>query len=220
MRILLYGFPKVGKTTSLRYLDKDVYVLDTENGARLLKAIRKDFKVFAVTEFRDITLFLNKYKDLPWLVVDTIDGLVRFIQLQVSQEFGVESISLVEWGKGYGVVKDRVLYILTRLSQISKNIIFVGHADNISTSDASTQIAPTAGHLIGKSINQNITAELYSLTDAIAYVEPGTVVVEPRQRLISGARYTSIVGSFSVEEFYKKLIELVGKTDQVQYDSI
>ena len=89
--LLLYGPPKVGKTTMLSQLD-DCLILDTENGT-----------------------------------ADTIDKIVEWAEKSVCEEHNVVSLVDLAFGKGYGLMREKVMNTIRTLKKQCDHLIIIGH---------------------------------------------------------------------------------------------
>ena len=104
--VLLYGAPKVGKTTVLTQLE-DCLVIDTEHGADML-----DGYVYNVNSREELIDFYkaaeegHKYK---YFALDTIDKIVEWTEKAVCKEHGVDDLSALPFGKGWFEVRTKVL---------------------------------------------------------------------------------------------------------------
>lgn len=131
--ILLYGPPKIGKTTLASQFE-DCIFLATEPGLNALEAYQ-----VAIDSWQT---FIDVCKELaagghPFktIVVDTVDNLFKFCSEAVLRKAGVQHESDLEWGKGWTLVKDEFLRIINRLALLPYGLILISHAEftNIKT---------------------------------------------------------------------------------------
>ncbi len=131
--ILLYGAPKIGKTTLASQFD-DCIFLATEPGLNALEAYQVPIDSWQT--------FIDVCKELAagghgfrTIVVDTVDILFKLCSEAVLRKAGVQHESDLEWGKGWSLVKDEFLRILNRLALLPYGLILISHAElaNIKT---------------------------------------------------------------------------------------
>ena len=91
--LLLYGAPKVGKTTALSKLT-DCLVIDTEAGSHMLEGYFHN-----VNSKEDLLEFYKEASDgheYKVFALDTIDKIVEWTAKDVCQEMGVDDIAVVD----------------------------------------------------------------------------------------------------------------------------
>ena len=160
--LLLYGAPKVGKTTVLSKL-ADCLVIDTEQGSHMLEGY-----FHGVNSKEDLLQF---YKDASekhtykYFALDTIDKIVEWTVKDVKRECCVDDIADLPYGKGFGMVRDRTMNNIKKLLTLCPNVIIVGHRKTATAVDNSTAVEPESLDLSGKLKNQ-----LMALCDAVGYM--------------------------------------------------
>ena len=105
--LLLYGAPKVGKTTMLSQLD-DCLIIDTEKGARMVEGYIQE--VNSRDELIETLIDIKDSKDVSYkyIAIDTIDKVAEWAERRVCEEESVRSIADLAFGKGYGLVREKV----------------------------------------------------------------------------------------------------------------
>ena len=201
--LLLYGAPKVGKTTMLSKLD-DCLVIDTEQGGNMLDGY------FETIDTKDELLQFyasaaegHEYK---YFALDTIDKLVNWIERDVCREFDIESINDLPFGKGFGLVRERVMNNIKKLRSLCDHLIIIGHRKTASPIDNSTAIEPESLDLSGKLKNM-----VMAQADAIGYMfrEEDNLMVsfQAGKALEAGSRCDHLRGKvipFDWTKIYKK----------------
>lgn len=130
-RILIYGTPKVGKSTFGSLAPNPIFI-QCEDG---LAAINADSYPLA-TSFAEVLKYIgelateqHQYKTL---VVDSTDWLERLIHAQVAKENNVKSIDQIGYGKGFGMAIDLWKQYLDGLNYLRDErdmmIIQIAHA--------------------------------------------------------------------------------------------
>ena len=108
--LLIYGPPKVGKTTMLSKLD-DCLIIDTEKGTRMIEGYIQE-----VNSRQELIKTLKDAIDgheFKYVAIDTIDKVVAWAEQQVCSDHDVESIADLSFGKGYGLTRDKVMNTIT-----------------------------------------------------------------------------------------------------------
>tara|TARA_R110002012_G_scaffold304883_2_gene508693 strand:+ start:2462 stop:3130 length:669 start_codon:yes stop_codon:yes gene_type:complete len=160
--LLLYGAPKVGKTTMLSQLN-DCLVIDTESGSHMLEGY-----FHSVNSKEDLLSFYKDASDghdYQIFALDTIDKLVEWTGKDVCKEMGVDDIADLPYGKGFGMVRERVMNNIKKLQSLCPKTIIIGHRKTATAIDNSTAVEPESLDLSGKLKNQ-----LMAQSDAIGYM--------------------------------------------------
>ena len=158
---LLYGAPKVGKSTMLSQL-QDCLIIDTEQGANMLDAY-----VYNVDTREELLAFYkeaaeHKYK---YFALDTVDKLVEWIEQSILKEYEIESINDLPYGKGFGLVRTKVINHLKKLASLVDHLIVIGHRKTATAIDNSNAVEPESLDISGKLKNM-----IMAQCDAIGYV--------------------------------------------------
>ena len=161
--LLLYGAPKVGKTTALSQLD-DCLILDTEGGANMIEGYVESFKnrevlIKVLKEAQDG----HEYK---YVAIDTIDKIATWAETAVCVEENVSAVQDLAFGKGFGMVREKVLNTVKILKEIFPHVIIIGHRKWArAVVDSKAIVEPESLDLTGKLKNM-----LMADCDAIGYV--------------------------------------------------
>jgi hypothetical protein len=142
-KMIIYSPPKTGKTKSLSNLP-DGFILDLESGTRSVTGQILDVKQEIID--RDITDAGERAK-APWqiisefyselvsmgnkipfkhLVIDTVDELETAARYIIWSEQGEDPLNM-DFGKGYGLIRDRIMKLLNLFVGLGLNVILVGH---------------------------------------------------------------------------------------------
>ena len=163
--LLLYGAPKVGKTTMLSQLD-DCLIVDTEKGSRMLEGYIAE--VNTRDELIDTLIELKDSKDVKYkyIALDTIDKITEWAERRVCEEENVRAIGDLAFGKGYGMVREKVVQTVEAFKNVTEHLIIIGHRKvAYAVTDGSTIVIPESLDLTGKLKNV-----IMSGADAIGYV--------------------------------------------------
>ena len=104
--MLLYGAPKVGKTTVLSQLE-DCLIIDTEQGAGMVEGYIQE-----VNNREELIAILKEAKEgheYKYVAIDTIDKIADWADKSVCQEEGVSAVQDLAFGKGFAMSRDKVL---------------------------------------------------------------------------------------------------------------
>ena len=160
--LLLYGPPKVGKTTMLSQLG-DCLVIDTEKGSHMLEGY-----FHGVDNKEELMEFYKEASDnheYRIFALDTIDKVVEWTTKEVVAECQVDDIADLPYGKGYGMVRERTMNNIRKLQSLCPQTIIVGHRKTAAAVDNSTAVDPETLDLSGKLRNQ-----IMAQSDAIGYM--------------------------------------------------
>ena len=122
--LLLYGAPKVGKTTALSQLN-DCLIIDTEDGANMVEGY-----IETVKNREELIELLKQAKeghDYKYVAIDTIDKIALWAEKTVCQEESVVNIADLPFGKGFGMMREKVLNTVNILKEIFPHVIIIGH---------------------------------------------------------------------------------------------
>ena len=191
--LLLYGAPKVGKTTALSQLN-DCLIIDTEGGANMV-----DGYIETVNNRDDFIALLQQAKeghDYTYVALDTVDKVADWAEKAVCQEESVTAVADLAFGKGFGMVREKVLNTIQVLKEIFPHVIIIGHRKWAkSIVDGKALVEPESLDLTGKLKNM-----LMADCDAIGYVyrddEKGKLMVsfKPNDSLEAGSRSPHLRG--------------------------
>ncbi len=191
--LLLYGAPKVGKTTALSQLN-DCLIIDTEGGANMV-----DGYIETVNNRDDFIALLQEAKeghDYTYVALDTVDKVADWAEKAVCLEEGVTAVADLAFGKGFGMVREKVLNTIQVLKEIFPHVIIIGHRKWAkSIVDGKALVEPESLDLTGKLKNM-----LMADCDAIGYVyrddEKGKLMVsfKPNDSLEAGSRSPHLRG--------------------------
>tara|TARA_R100001129_G_C5290787_1_gene239624 strand:- start:543 stop:1214 length:672 start_codon:yes stop_codon:yes gene_type:complete len=161
--LLLYGAPKVGKTTALSQLE-DCLIIDTEGGANMIEGY-----VESVNNREELIKVLKEAQDgheYKYVAIDTIDKIATWAENAVCAEENVSAVQDLAFGKGFGMVREKVLNTVKILKEIFPHVIIIGHRKWArAIVDSKAIVEPESLDLTGKLKNM-----LMADCDAIGYV--------------------------------------------------
>ena len=190
---MLYGAPKVGKTTALSQLD-NCLIIDTEGGANMIEGY-----IESVNNREELIKVLQEAQDghdYNYVAIDTIDKIATWAENAVCAEENVSAVQDLAFGKGFGMVREKVLNTVKILKDIFPHVIIIGHRKWArAIVDSKAIVEPESLDLTGKLKNM-----LMADCDAIGYVyrdeEKGNLMVtfQSNDALEAGSRSPHLKG--------------------------
>ena len=205
--LLLYGAPKVGKTTMLSGLD-DCLIIDTEKGSRMIEGYIEE--VNSRDELIDTLIEIKESKDISYkyIAIDTIDKIAEWAEKRVCEEEAVSSIADLAFGKGYGLVREKVTKTVSAFNEVADHLIIIGHRKvAYAVTEGNPIVIPESLDLTGKLKNV-----IMSSCDAIGYVyrnekEELMVSFKANEAIEAGSRCSHLKGKevkFNWKNIYKE----------------
>lgn len=126
--ILIYGPSKIGKSTFASQ-SPDAIFLATEPGLNALEVYQQPIRSWS--EFLEACNELAKGNHpFKTVVIDTIDILYRLCADHVCQKHGVEHESMGSHGKIYGLIKNEMYRVLTKIGHLPYGLILISHSQD------------------------------------------------------------------------------------------
>lgn len=127
-KVLLYGPPKIGKTTLAATVDPEhTLLLATEAGYGALEAFVQP--ITSWNQFRQVgPALLENEHQFKTLVIDTVDELYKFCTEQVMLDLGVKHPADLEYGRGWGAVSDEFRLRVGALCALGLGVWFISHS--------------------------------------------------------------------------------------------
>ena len=162
--ILLYGVPKIGKSTLASQFDNPLF-LATEAGLNNLEVFQVPIPTWEV--------FLENCKDIAGskhefrtIVVDTVDNLWKACSLHIREKHKIDHESQLEWGRGYALVKDEFSRALTKLSLLPYGLVMISHADTVEIKTRTSVISKAV-----PTLQKSARGIVLGMADIILYAE-------------------------------------------------
>lgn len=171
--LILFGLPKVGKTTTLASLDNNL-ILDFENGSSYVNALK-----VKITSLKELTEVCKAIKDAgkpyKFITIDTITAVEEMAKplaiklYQNSPLFSdkyadVKDPAQLPNGSGYSFWRESIQKIVDMVAACAPNLIICGHVkDSALTENASNNLKTL--DLTGK-----VSRILSAKSDAIGFV--------------------------------------------------
>jgi len=144
--ILLYGRPKIGKSTFCANFP-DALFIATEPGLNHLSVFKVSVnnweKFLAVC--KEIAEGKHQFKTI---IIDTIDNLVMYCNEYICQQNDIDHISDMPMGKGWAKATAELTRVINKLSMLGIGLILVGHSkqEEIETKTKKYIIKNTKNH--------------------------------------------------------------------------
>lgn len=124
--ICLYGEPKIGKSTFASQFEKPLF-LATEAGLNSLETHQIPIKSWE--EFLEAgKLIATSKHEFKTIIIDTVDNLSVFCSDYICKQNGIQHESDFGFGKGWKLVRNEFLRVLTKLSLLPYGLVFISHA--------------------------------------------------------------------------------------------
>lgn len=162
--MLLYGAPKIGKSTFCSRF-QDHFFIATESGLNHLET-RSQY-VTDASELRTVIDLLIADRDkVRTVIIDTADRMCDMIEREILETYAIKSLADLGYGKGYALFSDALGAILQKITSICAGIVFVSHADT-------TEITTPTGSIKKwlPTLPKAARKQILSLCDVIAYAE-------------------------------------------------
>ena len=206
--LLMYGPPKIGKTTMLSSLDKCL-IIDTESGSNMIEG-----HILNANNRKELIEILKQAREgheFKYIAIDTIDKVVQWAEEAVCQENNVQALADLPFGKGWGLARDKVMNTIHAFKDVCDHLIIVGHRKTAkAVVEGQATVEPESLDITGRLKNM-----IMSDSDAIGYVfrdedEKLMISFKSDDALEAGSRSPHLRGKilpFDWKNIYKKEIK-------------
>ena len=203
--LLMYGPPKIGKTTMLSSLDKCL-IIDTESGSNMIEG-----HILNANNRKELIEILKQAREgheFKYIAIDTIDKVVQWAEEAVCQENSVQALADLPFGKGWGLARDKVMNTIHAFKDVCDHLIIVGHRKTAkAVVEGQATVEPESLDITGRLKNM-----IMSDSDAIGYVfrdenEKLMISFKSDDALEAGSRSPHLRGKilpFDWKNIYKK----------------
>lgn len=195
---LLYGVPKIGKTTF--FANPDCIIYDTEAGTNALECYAVQGESWWT--FLEFCAALESDERFSMVAIDTVDVLYQHCLEHVCEEHGIKHPSDLDWGKGWGLVNKEFQRAIIKLAQGPRGLWFTSHSQDITLKTRTAEMHKTVPTLGGKARDFLIGfcdiilyAEMYETTDGLRRV----LHAEPSDNWEAGDRTGRLPGELPLD---------------------
>lgn len=124
--VLLYGPPKVGKSTFVSQADATLF-LATEPGLNSLECYQVTVKTWEelLSSLKDVATEEHQFHTL---CIDTIDNAYQFCAEYTCRKFGIEYLGDAAHGKAWAVCSNEFSRVLTKLAHLPMGLFLISHS--------------------------------------------------------------------------------------------
>jgi len=179
-KILLYGAPKIGKSTFCAGADHAIF-LATEQGLDHLNVYKVDVPDW-MTLINALAEIAAGKHDYHTLVIDTIDNAWRFAEDYIRTKYGVDYEGDLQYGKGWALIRNEFTRVITKASMLPYGLMMTSHSAQIDVDTRTGKVkrmVPT--------IPERARKLIVGMADMILYCDQVTVTennVPVEQRVI------------------------------------
>lgn len=209
MNVLIYGPPKVGKSTLASHIPNSLF-LATERGHSFLQIKKVDITDW--TQVIELGAALSTQPDhgFKTLVIDIVDYLYKLCERHVMTKHKVEHPSDLAFGKGFSLVKDEFNRVVTKLNMLGFGMVFISHAKEKTFKTKAQEWT-----MMGTSMGGSPEAVISGMCDLILYCYPDEVNnrmmrTKPTKYILSGDRSKKLPEIMPMD--YKLLLQYLNGT--------
>lgn len=141
--LILFGLPKVGKTTILSTLENNL-ILDFENGSTYVDALK--VKVSSLKELKEVIKAIKDAgKPYTYITIDTITALEEMTKdtalkmwqnsPQFTTKYEVKDVTQIPNGAGYSFWRQALETVIDLITSAAPNLIVCGHVKDTALSE-------------------------------------------------------------------------------------
>lgn len=211
LNILIYGDPKVGKSTFATTTPKPL-IADAESGYRYMGSKGIEIPVASIETWDDITEFYKEAMkpEYETIVIDPVNELLEKLMKKAKQNrlyvqsTDPDALSM----KGWGYVKGKMKEMLKGFRDINKNVIFVAHTKTEEKNGTNK---------IGPKLDANLAQDFMAMMDIIGYMSMFNangkidryISFEPNINYEAGARPKGLPAYFLASKGFGELYKTV-----------
>lgn len=200
--ILLYGPSKIGKSTFASQAPEAIF-LATEPGLNALEVYQQP--ITSWPEFLEVCAELAKGEHpFKTVVIDTIDVLYRLCADHICQKRGIEHESDGSHGKIYGLIKNEIYRVLTKLAHLPYGLILISHSQDRDLETRTGTITRTV-----PTLSESFRQIVIGLVDLILYCDIEAMQNENGQRVCRRVIRTKPSPNYDAGDRFGRLPEII-----------
>lgn len=167
--LLLYGMPKVGKTSFAAQLKRNL-ILATELGTNAISGVYS----YPILKWTDLKSALKELRDpraremFDTVTIDTISLAADLAERYVCQREGVESIRDVPYGQGWKMVAKELQEVLREITMLGFGLILICHSKERPSTY--TDADGNSISSVEPDLSKNVYTVCNAICDLIAYI--------------------------------------------------
>lgn len=126
LTVLVYGIPKIGKSTFCSHAENALFIA-TEPGLNHLEVYQAP-----VTSWEELLQVLAEIAkgehSFKTIIIDTIDNMYKFCTEYVCKKNGIDHESDLGYGKAYSLIKNEFQRVLTKLAFLPYGLFMISHS--------------------------------------------------------------------------------------------
>ena len=189
-KLLLYGKTKVGKSEAVSQLENSL-IIDTERGTSYVEAL--SVQATGLRTLREILDLLKEKNSYDAIVIDTIDNVVEWTEKAICELHDVETIGDLEYGKGYALVREKILNVINEFAAVTDKLIIIGHLKKTIIGNESVEVNTSSLDLTGKLKNM-IFADMDAIGLMYRSEDELKVSFKPSDEIEAGSRCIHLRG--------------------------
>lgn len=171
--LILFGLPKVGKTTILSTLDNNL-ILDFEKGSTYVDALK--LEINSLKELKEVIKAIrdagNPYKYITIDTITAVEEMAKPMAIQLYQNSpmfsakyaDVKDVTQLPNGSGWAFLRQAVEKIIDLVASVTDNIIICGHVKDSALSESAD------GSVKDLDLGGKLKRILSARSDAIGFV--------------------------------------------------
>ena len=208
--ILIFGSPKIGKSTFAAGADK-VLFFNFEDGTEFLPL---DTEPIPIQKWTELKAYVKQLRDpeiqqmYHTIVIDTVTIAAQLCEQYICLQNGVTHIRDIPWGQGFSMPATEFFNVFHEISMLGYGIIFLAH-----TKTQNSEYMDEKGEYIQQvtaDVDKRIFSVLNGMCDIIAYAEKQ---YDPQTKTMERVLYTDADAPDKVTggrcaQFFPKVIPL------------
>ena len=172
-RILLWGAPKIGKTTIVSELGDEILFIATEEGQRKVEVYKVDVRTWE--QFEAVIAEVKASPRFKMICVDTVDALWQIYLAGFLKKHNVTHEGEIAY-KGHDMIRRGFVSLFYELQAVQKGFIFLAH-DRVAEDGEGVKGPRRCTPNLPYDKHHNIRDGIEGMCDFIWYLSTGASVV-------------------------------------------